>query len=453
MKNLYNLPSLLRIFFFAIFSLILVALIIIVVYRILRKSKDYLKISYFLSFYIGILLLCITRTPLNYEISEFTFYFLNSLLLLPALVSFSLFLKERKFLNFIDFIAFVLCLPLFMFFDFYKYIYILIVGYFVIRCILIIIDEYENMKNDPGTYLIKAGLDTLNCGIVFANKNGQIIFINTAMKNYFSLLNISEYSKIQDIVNQLISSIHYKRSLSSTSFIIEINDYALNFQYIDGENHHQLYQLVCYDVSEEEMVIATLENTQNELDKTQSELRQTIADIEMVEKEKEVLKLKGNLHDIMSQRLSILHCYIIEIKGEDIRQIKELISTMLLDMYDERKLDSKNRLKQLIHSFAIIDVKLSIEGELPIEKEKADLFFKIIRECTTNAIRHGKATKVFVTIKEKDNHYFLKITNNGHCSLNIMEGNGIKNIRYQIEKINGKLEIVNYPEFIINICI
>ena len=42
-------------------------------------------------------------------------------------------------------------------------------------------------------------------------------------------------------------------------------------------------------------------------------------------KEKEILLLKGNLHDSMSQRLSILHCYIIENKGEDIKQIKNLM--------------------------------------------------------------------------------------------------------------------------------
>ena len=67
-----------------------------------------------------------------------------------------------------------------------------------------------------------------------------------------------------------------------------------------------------------------------------------------------------------------------------------------------------------IHKKNVTDIV--INGKLPQNKEVAKVFFEIIREATTNAIRHAVSSKVFVNIKETLEETYMIITNNGKKS-------------------------------------
>ena len=40
--------------------------------------------------------------------------------------------------------------------------------------------------------------------------------------------------------------------------------------------------------------------------------------------------------------------------------------------------------------------------ELEFEADEEEVIYRIIQESTTNAIRHGKATEIWIRISEKD---------------------------------------------------
>lgn len=454
MEHLYNLPTLLRLFLFGSLSLILTGLIVIITIMIINKNRKKLFVSYIISITISILFISITRTPLISSLDKVLFFTLNCSVLAPIVFSMMLLISTKKIIYLLDSLAFIVNLPFFFVLPVWVYVYIGSIGYLFIRALILVINEYEYSLYNPGTYMIKDALDTLTSGVIFANKNGQITYINSSMKKYLDDLNIRQHNRINKILSQLSELENTDRKISKNDIIITCNDKTLNFKVKKDYSSQSILQVVCNDISEEEKVIKELEETTNQLNMIQKDLQNTLRDINNIQKEKEVLRLKGNIHDSMSQRLSILHCYIIENKGEDIKQIKQLINSMLNEMYEVNEFNTSSRLDNLISSFALINVKLNIKGKLPKSTDQADFAIKVIRECATNAVKHGQANEINVSIKlNEDKKYHIVIDNNGLPIKNIVEGNGLKSIKYQLSTLNGSMNIVSEPLFYIEFII
>ena len=454
MEHLYNLPTLLRLFLFGSLSLILTGLIVIITIMLINKNRKKLFVCYIISMTIYILFISITRTPLISSLDKVLFYILNCVVLAPIVFSIMLLFSTKKKIYLFDSLAFIVNLPFFFILPFWVYVYIVSIGYLFIRALILVVNEYEYSLYNPGTYMIKDALDTLSSGVIFANKNGQITYINSSMKKYLDDLNIRQHNRINKILSQLSELENTDRKISKNDIIISCNDKTLNFKVKKDYSSQSILQVVCNDISEEEKVIKELEETTNQLNMIQKDLQNTLRDINNIQKEKEILRLKGNIHDSMSQRLSILHCYIIENKGEDIMQIKQLITSMLNEMYEVNEINTSSRLDNLISSFALINVKLNIKGKLPKSTEQADFTVKVIRECATNAVKHGQANEINVSIRlNDDKKYHIVIDNNGLPIKNIVEGNGLKIIKYQLSTLNGSMNIVSEPSFYIEFII
>lgn len=454
MEHLYNLPTLLRLFLFGSLSLILTGLIVIITIMLINKNRKKLFVCYIISMTISILFISITRTPLISSLDKVLFYILNCVVLAPIVFSIMLLFSTKKKIYLFDGLAFIVNLPFFFILPFWVYVYIVSIGYLFIRALILVVNEYEYSLYNPGTYMIKDALDTLSSGVIFANKNGQITYINSSMKKYLDDLNIRQHNRINKILSQLSELENTDRKISKNDIIISCNDKTLNFKVKKDYSSQSILQVVCNDISEEEKVIKELEETTNQLNMIQKDLQNTLRDINNIQKEKEILRLKGNIHDSMSQRLSILHCYIIENKGEDIKQIKQLINSMLNEMYEVNEINTSSRLDNLISSFALINVKLNIKGKLPKSTEQADFTVKVIRECATNAVKHGQAKEINVSIRLNDEKkYHIVIDNNGLPIKNIVEGNGLKSIKYQLSTLNGTMNIVSEPSFYIEFII
>lgn len=454
MEHLYNLPTLLRLFLFGSLSLILTGLIVIITIMLINKNRKKLFVFYIISMTIYILFISITRTPLISSLDKVLFYILNCVVLAPIVFSIMLLFSTKKKIYLFDSLAFIVNLPFFFILPFWVYVYIVSIGYLFIRALILVVNEYEYSLYNPGTYMIKDALDTLSSGVIFANKNGQITYINSSMKKYLDELNIRQHNRINKILSQLSELENTDRKISKNDIIISCNDKTLNFKVKKDYSSQSILQVVCNDISEEEKVIKELEETTNQLNMIQKDLQNTLRDINNIQKEKEILRLKGNIHDSMSQRLSILHCYIIENKGEDIMQIKQLITSMLNEMYEVNEINTSSRLDNLISSFALINVKLNIKGKLPKSTEQADFTVKVIRECATNAVKHGQANEINVSIRlNDDKKYHIVIDNNGLPIKNIVEGNGLKSIKYQLSTLNGSMNIVSEPSFYIEFII
>ena len=82
--------------------------------------------------------------------------------------------------------------------------------------------------------------------------------------------------------------------------------------------------------------------------------------------------------------------------------------------------------------------------ELEFEADEEEVIYRIIQESTTNAIRHGKATEIWIRISEKDEELMIIISDNGCGCESIKEGFGLKHIRERVELLNGEVNLRRY---------
>ena len=287
-------------------------------------------------------------------------------------------------------------------------------------------------------FSIKKVIDECEFGILVL-KGKKAKLINNKMYEILNKLNIKK-DYITNIIKQSIDKIdkNYCVKLENKYYVFVVND----------------NEIITFDITEVYELHQKLNEQNRKLEENNKKILLSIDNIEELEKEKNLLKLKNKYHDILGQNLSILQQYLNRknISQENFEEIKFMIQKMFIDIEDTD--DTNTNLENLIKIHKKNGTDIIIDGKLPQNKKVAKVFFEIIREATTNAIRHAGSSKVFVNIKETLEETYMIITNDGRKSNEfITENQGIKDMRRKVEKLGGMFYISTAPEFSVNISI
>ena len=287
-------------------------------------------------------------------------------------------------------------------------------------------------------FSIKKVIDECEFGILVL-KGKRAKLINNKMYEILDKLNIKK-DYITNIISQSIDQL-------DKNYCVKVEDKYYVFVINNNE-------IITFDITEEYKLHQKLNGQNKKLKENNKKILLSIDNIEELEKEKNLLKLKNKYHDILGQNLSILQQYLNKenITQENFEEIKFMIQKMFIDIEDTD--DTNANLENLIKIHKKNGTDIIIDGKLPQNKETAKVFFEIIREATTNAIRHAGSSKVFVNIKETLEETYMIITNDGRKSNEfITENQGIKDMRRKVKKLGGMFYISTVPEFSVNISI
>ena len=287
-------------------------------------------------------------------------------------------------------------------------------------------------------FSIKKVIDECEFGILVL-KGKRAKLINNKMYEILDKLNIKK-DYITNIIKQSIDQL-------DKNYCVKVEDKYYVFVINNNE-------IITFDITEEYKLHQKLNGQNKKLKENNKKILLSIDNIEKLEKEKNLLKLKNKYHDILGQNLSILQQYLNKenITQENFEEIKFMIQKMFIDIEDTD--DTNANLENLIKIHKKNGTDIIIDGKLPQNKETAKVFFEIIREATTNAIRHAGSSKVFVNIKETLEETYMIITNDGRKPNEfITENQGIKDMRRKVKKLGGMFYISTVPEFSVNISI
>ena len=287
-------------------------------------------------------------------------------------------------------------------------------------------------------FSIKKVIDECEFGILVLKGKG-IKLINNKMYEILDKLNIKK-DYVTNIIKQSIDQL-------DKNYCVKVEDKYYVFVINNNE-------IITFDITEVYKLHQKLNEQNKKLKENNKKILLSIDNIEELEKEKNLLKLKNKYHDILGQNLSILQQYLNKenITQENFEEIKFMIQKMFIDIEDTD--DTNANLENLIKIHKKNGTDIIIDGKLPQNKETAKVFFEIIREATTNAIRHAGSSKVFVKIRETLEETYMIITNDGRKPNEfITENQGIKDMRRKVKKLGGMFYISTVPEFSVNISI
>lgn len=287
-------------------------------------------------------------------------------------------------------------------------------------------------------FSIKKVIDECEFGILVL-KGKKAKLMNNKMYEILDKLNIKK-DYVTNIIKQSIDQLdkNYCVKVENKYYVFVINN----------------NEIITFDITEVYKLHQKLNEQNKKLKENNKKILLSIDNIEELEKKKNLLKLKNKYHDILGQNLSILQQYLNKenITQENFEEIKFMIQKMFIDIEDTD--DTNTNLENLIKIHKKNGTDIIIDGKLPQNKETAKVFFEIIREATTNAIRHAGSSKVFVKIRETLEETYMIITNDGRKPNEfITENQGIKDMRRKVKKLGGMFYISTVPEFSVNISI
>lgn len=124
---------------------------------------------------------------------------------------------------------------------------------------------------------------------------------------------------------------------------------------------------------------------------------------------------------------------------KEVRRTLRIVRTPL-----QNKETGLKAIKQLIDSFknaTKIDIVLSF-GNVPLHfnEELEKTAYRVVQEGLTNAIRHGKASKVVISFSRRNEWLNIYIKDNGIGCEGMDMGYGLQGMKERIENLGGKLE-------------
>ena len=312
--------------------------------------------------------------------------------------------------------------------------------YFISALILIIIIlglfiyDIGINKDKITIFSVKNAIDLSTDGIMFIHKD-KIVLSNIVMDDILKRLKINN-NFIEEIKKKSIKSIN-------NLYIIKIDNKIWGININENE-------IKASDITKEYKLQEELSERNREIEKNNKIILKTIKKVDEIEKEKNILKIKNNFHDILGHRLSLLKQYLNMDKVNN-KDIKFLIDSLFEDTTSN---NYEKNLTELVDMYKLLGINIIVTGSLNFDIKIAKVFFEIIREGITNAIIHANSKNIKIIINDSKNKKELIITNDGkRTNKTIHENEGIKGMRRKLKEINGVLIIDNTKIFTLKVIV
>lgn len=201
------------------------------------------------------------------------------------------------------------------------------------------------------------------------------------------------------------------------------------------------------------------------------ELENYAAVSEKIAEDKERKRLAREIHDTLGHALTGIAAGVdaciamIDINPEATKKqlmvISKVVSQGIVDVRNSlNKLRPgaleqhgfKGAIENMIEEFtSVSDLTISLDYRLDkvdFENTKEDILFRVIQESVTNAVRHGDATHIDISLYIEDNSLYLKIQDNGQGCEEIHYGFGLKQMKERLGMINGKVAYDGHHGFL-----
>ena len=137
------------------------------------------------------------------------------------------------------------------------------------------------------------------------------------------------------------------------------------------------------------------------------------------------------------------------VSREGITDIRRSVNELRPDALERLSLDVAIR-KMITDMSKMSDVQIFFETDvrrMRFDEDEENAIYRVIQESITNAVRHGKAKKIWITMQRRENEIVLTIRDNGIGCKEIKSGFGTRHIRERIEMLRGTVSFDGHNGF------
>ena len=227
--------------------------------------------------------------------------------------------------------------------------------------------------------------------------------------------------------------------------------------------------LVLAQTSEKESIILL----NRELKEANEKLEEYANESARMAETRERNRLAREIHDTLGHSLTgiitgIEACIMLmdiapDATKEQLRAIAEVARTGIVDVRRSVKalhpdaletMEIEEALNKLIDSYKRstgVSITSEINADLShLDQDEEEAVYRVVQESITNAIRHGKATEIRVSISRMEEELHILITDNGIGCSNVIPGFGLHHMNERLEMLGGRLDYTGESGFTVH---
>lgn len=132
---------------------------------------------------------------------------------------------------------------------------------------------------------------------------------------------------------------------------------------------------------------------------------------------------------------------ISEVARQGITDVRRSVKALRPDALE--KMDLEKALTQMVHEIHVAtNAEISYQCNTRLDclnEDEENIIYRIVQECITNSIRHGKAGKIRVCIARDYNLLKVSIKDNGIGCIDIQKGFGLHHMEERLNLLGGSL--------------
>lgn len=290
-------------------------------------------------------------------------------------------------------------------------------------------------------------------GLLAASIGGYLIF-------GYDLVNLN-----QNLYN-LMDYIHFYNTQTQQILLVVLNVLkALNIV---------LFAVYCiYTINQQRETIREVQELYGELENANQQLQEYAAMTEKMAQTRERNRLAREIHDTLGHILTEIiagldACLTIfdispaqtkhqleiisDVARNGITDVRRSVSALRPDALE--RLNLRLAIQKMISDMTgLTDVKVYFfceDMELKFDEDEEMAIYRVIQESITNAMRHGEARTIWITIKRQDSVLNLQIKDDGKGCKEIKSGFGTQHIRERIALLDGTVTFDGSNGFLVN---
>lgn len=297
---------------------------------------------------------------------------------------------------------------------------------------------------------VKQALDNLNSGILFADDTGRAVLVNRSMGRLAHTLVGSYPQMAAELEDALVSPPTQVERLEGAPNLYRFPDGRVwRFQTVPLTDTELtgFSQTSAQDMTELVEANARLERDNEALRAANLKMREMIDRISDRVREEETLSLKMKIHNDIGTSLIALTEQLDRGTFTDVdAQLKKL--GFAVGVFVDYDPEPPAALEEVRRQADELNIRLVIDGPIPVRRTAQGLVVAAIRECITNCARHARGSEVTVSITLRGGLYIVTITNDGTPPDGpIVEGGGLSSLRKSVERAGGEMTLTHAPRF------